>query len=151
MAQPAWHVTLHARPPGEFPAEARVLDGHELAALAIPPQLLALPLPISFEEAYSALQSLPRMFIEPDGSWVWVSSDPEQPWQLDGMLYDRGGKLLYVELKGHAPEDVLAQVCEHFGCTPPDCVVQFVRHAVVVSLEEWWRWSSQRSPARNSR
>jgi hypothetical protein len=63
------------------------------------------PLAITFEAARAALESLPRMFIEPDGSFVWtgISSDAK-PWQVDGNLIDRGDVLAYVELKGACKE-----------------------------------------------
>ncbi len=46
------------------------------------------------------------MFFEMDGSFVWAISpptgDPETKEQLDGMLYDRAGRVEYLELKGTA-------------------------------------------------
>ena len=68
------------------------------------------PLEVSFEEVAQHLQQLPRMYLEMDGSFVWVGDhspsidapeDGKRPeWQLDGMLYDAGGMLQYVELRG---------------------------------------------------
>lgn len=56
------------------------------------------PLTSRFEEVAERLSDLPRLFFEPDGSLVWVGAD----WQIDGMLYDRGGILQYADLKGSA-------------------------------------------------
>jgi hypothetical protein len=53
---------------------------------------------VTFESVASALAALPRLFFEPDGSFVWVAEDGT--WQLDGQLYDRGPALDYVEIKG---------------------------------------------------
>ncbi len=58
------------------------------------------PLRCTFEEVAAALERLPRMYFEPDGSFVWVSDDPALAWQLDGQLQDRGECLDHVEIKG---------------------------------------------------
>ena len=56
------------------------------------------PLPSSFEDAADRLQQLPRLYFEPDGSFVWALDGGKQ--QVFGMLYDAGGRLQYVELRG---------------------------------------------------
>lgn len=58
---------------------------------------------LSFEQATAELEKLPRMFVELDGSFVWTGQEVEQCWQIDGMLYDRAGRMQRVELKGFAP------------------------------------------------
>lgn len=40
------------------------------------------------------------MFFEMDGSFVWMDHDSTPASQMDGMVYDRQGKLEYVEIKG---------------------------------------------------
>ena len=57
-------------------------------------------LPQSFESLAEKLGSLPGMFFEMDGSFVWVDHDFTPASQMDGMVYDRQGKLEYVEIKG---------------------------------------------------
>ena len=62
-------------------------------------------LPVTFDEAMAGLQSVPRLFIEPDGSFVWAGATQNgEAWQVDGNLIDRGDALAYVELKGCCPE-----------------------------------------------
>lgn len=65
------------------------------------------PFEISFETAASAIGRGSGIECELDGSWVWPSSERSSSgrprWQLDGMLYDRGERLEYVEVKGEAP------------------------------------------------
>src|SRR5688572_29128689 len=61
----------------------------------------------SFDAALAALALLPRLFIEPDGSFVWTGDAHGRPWQVDGNLIDRGDCLAYVELKGFCPEESL--------------------------------------------
>lgn len=59
------------------------------------------PLAVTFEVAYERLSRLPRMFLEPDGSFVWVNPDEQSPrWQIDGNLQDGGPSLHSVLLQG---------------------------------------------------
>lgn len=63
------------------------------------------PLCVTFDAAFAELSAFPRMFIEPDGSFVWTGATTGgEAWQVDGNLFDRGESLAYVELKGHCPE-----------------------------------------------
>ncbi len=57
-------------------------------------------LPQSFESLAEVLGSLPGMYFEMDGSFVWVDHETEPASQMDGMVYDRQDKLAYVEIKG---------------------------------------------------
>ena len=57
-------------------------------------------LPQSFESLAEMLGSIPGMFFELDGSFVWVDHEDTPPSQMDGMVYDRLGKLAYIEVKG---------------------------------------------------
>ena len=73
------------------------------------------PFNVTFEDVFSALEAWPRMYIEPDGSFVWVGQDSladgsVSPWQLDGHLYDRDQRLLYVELQGTCPRAAFEQL-----------------------------------------
>ena len=135
-----FHITLHARPPGDWPVNIGVVDGVAASTLEIPPSALCHPLPRSFEEAFVSLERLPRFFIEPDGSFVWVGDREDQStWQLDGMLYDRHGRLLYLELKGDCPFGAFGDFLTSCGGEPSLFVVQLVRHAVVMEATEFAR------------
>lgn len=57
-------------------------------------------LPQSFEELAEQLGELPGMYFEMDGSFVWVDHTSIPPGQMDGMVYDRNGRLEYIEIKG---------------------------------------------------
>lgn len=72
---------------------------------------------LSFEHAFERLELLPRMFVELDGSFVWSGHQGAVRWQIDGMLYDRAGRLQRVELAGHAPRKIWEQLLDVFG--PP--------------------------------
>jgi|SRR4051812_34599449 hypothetical protein len=90
---------------------------------------------VCFGEAFSALQALDRMFIEPDGSFVWTGVAPDgQRWQLDGTLIDRGDVLAYVELKGSCPEDQFDLLLSALGWPQSPLVFQVTQRGV--TLEE---------------
>jgi hypothetical protein len=57
-------------------------------------------LPQSFESIAEILISIPGMFFEMDGSFVWVDHGVKPTSQMDGMVYDRQDKLAYIEIKG---------------------------------------------------
>lgn len=67
----------------------------------------------SFEDYAEQVESWPGMYFELDGSFVWVpdasssKSDseftaPVERQQIDGMVYDRNGRIEYLDLKGQA-------------------------------------------------
>lgn len=70
---------------------------------------------MSFEQAFEQLELLPQMFIELDGSFVWSGQQATGRWQIDGMLYDRDGRLQRVELAGHAPRHAWEQLLSIIG------------------------------------
>jgi hypothetical protein len=54
----------------------------------------------SFEELAEQLGGMRGLYFEMDGSFVWVDHGSVPPGQMDGMVYDRNGRLEYVEIKG---------------------------------------------------
>src|SRR4051812_40193066 len=78
------HVTIHAGPRDVACQAERLYQGQLVSPLALTPADW-LPLAVTFEQVAAALEVLPRMFFEPDGSFVWVSPDGEPHWQLDGQ------------------------------------------------------------------
>src|SRR5687768_7138218 len=96
-----FNVSLYAAPAGSQPARPIELDGGVFQAIDIPAATLAATqLACSFEEAVARMEALERMFVEPDGSLLWVGEDASQRWQVDGNVYDRAGRVQYVELNG---------------------------------------------------
>jgi len=81
-----------------------ILHGVRVETLTVSPESLGVPFPVSFEAAATVLKNLPRFFFGPEGSFVWVASDNgELTWQVDGQLYDRQERVIYVKLKGSCP------------------------------------------------
>lgn len=125
-----FQITLHARP-----AEARSdgtleIAGRTITTLDVPQAALANCFRVSFEETAAALAQLPRMFIEPDGSFVWVSSSADVPWQVDGMLYDRDERLLFIDVKGTCPARAFDQLLAAVGWPDTEVMMQLTREAV---------------------
>lgn len=107
--------------------------GGTYPTLAVPQPAQAETFSVSFEEAAEALAGLPRLFIEPDGSFVWVSpSGAERAWQVDGVLYDRDERLVYVELKGTCPAPQFDQLLAAVGWPQTPVMFLLVREAVYV-------------------
>lgn len=125
-----FHVAVHARPDEAPTGSLLMWQGQSYQTLAVLPTCLSRPLAFSFEETSGKLQLLPRMFLEPDGSFVWVSADPDQPWQVDGLLFDRDGRVLYLELKGTCPPAAFEQLLATCGWPDVPLVFQSLRQAV---------------------
>lgn len=133
-----WHIALHKQP-AELPAGPAIrLEGREWPTLLVSPAQLGEPFALSFEEVADLLESLPRMFFEPDGSFVWVSSASDgSAEQVDGVLYDRAGKALYLELKGAVSPAALDSLLASLGTSPEAAMVQLVQQAVFLSAVDF--------------
>lgn len=86
----------------------------------------------SFEDVVANFESLPRMFLEPDGSFVWVIQSNTTRFQLDGLLVDNGTNLISVELKGACDEATLEQVLTAVGWPEQEVVFQLVQQGVCI-------------------
>jgi hypothetical protein len=96
------------------------------------------PVPISFDAAFARLKELPRLFIEPDGSFVWTGDTADgQRWQMDGNLIDRGDVLAYVELNGHCPAERFDNLLRCFGWPQGSWAFQMIRSGLTVSETEF--------------
>ena len=88
------------------------------------------PLSRSFEEVLDALNALPRMFTEPDGSFVWRETTP---W--DGEVMDAAGRVQYVELRAPVGADAerartgesLLTLLKCFSDEPRQLLIELVR------------------------
>ena len=105
-----------------------VIHGGEPSATA--------PLSVSFEQALAALKRLDRLFIEPDGSFVWrgILADGGA-WQVDGNLIDRGDALAYAELKGCCAAESFNAMLAAFGWPKAKLIFQLTQRGVI--LHEW--------------
>lgn len=93
------------------------------------------PLSVTFEQALAALEVLPRMFIEPDGSFVWAQTEADgTTWQVDGNLIDQGPSLAYVELSGSCPHEALDQLLQALGWPECQLLFQLTRRGAFLNL-----------------
>ncbi|OYV81528.1 MAG: hypothetical protein B7Z73_17985 [Planctomycetia bacterium 21-64-5] len=92
----------------------------------------------TFEQVAEALSELPRMFVEPDGSFVWVAA-AGPAWQIDGVLYDGAGRLWYMELKGCCPQQEFDRLLSVLGWPETPLTVQLVREAEMMEEPEFRR------------
>ena len=86
------------------------------------------------------------MFVEPDGSFVWVSSSEgtlggQREWQLDGNLFDRNGRLLMVDLKGSCAEADFDRLLAALGWPATPVMFELAREAVFLDESSFQRYA----------
>lgn len=105
-------------------------------------------LTVTFELASAQLALLPRLFIEPDGSFVWRGSDTKgEEWQVDGNLIDRGDVLAYIELNGYCPPDRFNELLQAVGWPQQALAFQLPRRGVVLDEAEFRRQAESNAGA----
>ena len=138
-----FHVVIHTQPDTASTGAPEPIDGQIYQPLRVTADMLQVSFPVSFERASADLAALPRMFIELDGSLVWVAGDGERDWQVDGVLYDRNGRLLYVELKGQCPKDEFERLLRALGWPGTSLMFQLVHEAVYLTEAEFRLWADR--------
>lgn len=147
----AFDISLHA-----LAAEA-VADGShrdawgEWPVLAVPHAALAAPLAAGFDDAFTRLGALERMFAEPDGSFVWTSPREGLAWQVDGNAFERDGRVLLVDLKGACPESDFDHLLAAFGWPAQPLMVQLVRPAVFLDEATFRRHARRRAAGQDGK
>ncbi len=138
----SFFVTVHAQPAGAQSGPNVEIVGQILRTLRIEPEALSTTtMDRSFEAAIERLGLLPRMFCEPDGSFVWVSSHGEPAWQVDGNLYDRNDRLLFVDLKGTCPAEQFERLLSALGWPETKVMFQLTREALFLDEAEFRRYA----------
>ena len=102
---------------------------------------------VSFEEAAARLAELPRLFFEPDGSFVWVG---DKGWQIDGQLADRDGCVTSVQVKGACPAEEIEPLLGVFGWPQTEVVFELRQAGVFLAETEFCRlsgWSPHKKQA----
>lgn len=75
------------------------------------------PLNVSWEAAFERLSLLPRLYAEPDGSFLWSGQDESQgDWQLEGTLFDDGQVVRRIELVGNCSRDNWERFLQALDC-----------------------------------
>ncbi|PHS04666.1 MAG: hypothetical protein COA78_16230 [Blastopirellula sp.] len=134
-----FYASIHALPDAVVATSSPLqINSLTLSPLQVETEHLACPMSVSFEQAEESLAQLPNLFIEPDGSFVWVAApDAEHRWQVDGVLYDRGDKMLYVEIKGSCPQPEFDQMLNTLGWPDSRLMFQATQHAVYLSEQDF--------------
>ena len=143
----AFDISLHARC-----AEAASGGDHRDAwgawpTLDVPHAALAVPMAVTFDDAFERLAALERMYAEPDGSFVWTSPREGRSWQVDGNAFERDGRVLLVDLKGSCPEAAFDRLLTAFGWPAQPLMVQLVRPAVFLEEDAFRRHARCRAAA----
>jgi hypothetical protein len=134
-----FHACIYARPATVSRGSEQSLAGCRVTPLAAQQRDLLAAFSITFDAAAAELSRLPRMFFEPDGSFVWVSAADEPAWQIDGLLYDRGPALASVEIKGACPPAALDALMRCFGWQGTPLVFELVREALLLDEADFLR------------
>lgn len=114
-----------------------------LGTLQVTPALLGEMFAVTFEQAAESLSDWERMSVEPDGSFLWVSAPNEPNWQIEGNLYDRNNRLLFVDVKGTCPAHEFDRLLRAFGWPAKSLMFQLTREAVFLSETEFRLYADQ--------
>jgi hypothetical protein len=143
MVMYGFRIVVHPRA-GELSTSVPVtIHGRQVRPLAISPEAAGQPFRVTFDYAAEILSTLPRMFLEPDGSFVWTGEHEGGPWQVDGLLVDQGQRLAYMELSGRCPANEFDQLLAPLGWPAAPVMFQLVPEAVFVDEPEFRRLASQ--------
>jgi hypothetical protein len=136
-----FHVVLHARPTDAPSGATIALRGLSLPTLAVRPEDSAEGFAVSFEEFETYCSTAARMFFEPDGSFVWRSGADEAPWQLDGLVADRDGRVRFIDLKGSCPPERLEWLLSPLGWPRQSILFQLAQEAVFLDEASFRRYA----------
>ena len=134
-------IALHRRPERTYPGMAMQIDGVMVEMLMVVMDGGDDALPVEFETAEQQLGQLPRMFCEPDGSFVWTGEQGPAAWQVDGQFYDRYDQVQYVELKGNCPRPQFQQLLACFATTPEQSMYRLIHGGIFVDWENFLKVS----------
>jgi hypothetical protein len=136
-----FHVGIHPLARGAAAGQSIELAGRTIATLAVSSEAARVAHRVTFDRCAEILATLPRMFIEPDGSFVWTGEQDGRAWQIDGVLYDQGPHLAYAEISGSAPPDEFDQLLAALGWPAAPLMFQLMPEGVFVSEAELRRIS----------
>ncbi len=143
MQLPLLNLHVYARPPVVRPGPTVEHQGVVFPSL-IDGQWSQARFGIAFEQVAEQLQTIPRLYFEYDGSFLWTGEQAGTAWQLDGMLYDYGGQLQRMELKGQCPWDAWNRLLETLGQPAEELIVQLLEPPCFVEAPALARlWASQ--------
>ena len=127
---------------GDVACKVVNIDGVEARCLNLSNAPSGGVFPLSFEEAIDRLNELERMFIELDGSFVWISDANGRESQIDGVLTDLNNAVINIELKGfdYSCVDSLLMI---FGWPDLSIVIHDIRRGLFFEEEDYRRFHRQ--------
>ncbi len=134
-----FQVSVHVLPTDFRSGKTVEVDGLGVRTIQAAQASLSGPFGVTFEQVLEAFDSLPRMFAEPDGSFVWRGTAESGDWQLDGQLCDRDDRLIYVEMSGTVAEESLDLLLRILDWPKIALVFQLVRSGVLLDEAEFRR------------
>ena len=138
-----FHANVFARPDRVERGDAVLLRDLELPTLRAARDAY---LPVTFEQALVALTKLPRTDAEPDGYFV-VSGDADgRRWQVDGHLFDFGGRLHRVELHGECPRETFDAILGCFGWPGTPLLFELTLEGVAMDEGAFREWCEPGRP-----
>lgn len=143
----AFEASLHPRPAAADVAGSLTDERGSWPVLAVPRESLGRPLAVGFDEALERLAALPRLYAEPDGSFVWASPAADRPWQVDGNLFERQGRVLLADLKGSCPAEEFDRLLAAFGWPGEPLMFELVRAGVFLDEDAFRRHAAARGAA----
>lgn len=138
-----FRISIHAKPASSRHGETIALSGTRYETFRLNAEQQMSPMAVSFEEVVDQLNRLPRMFVEPDGSFVWTGSEEVKMWQLDGCIYDRSGRVIYVDLAGRCPASQFDRLLAVFGWPETELLIQLSQQALFLSEQDFRRYIGQ--------
>jgi hypothetical protein len=108
-----------------------------LTGLTLDSQYSSAPFLVDFESTIQTWELWPRMYVEPDGSFVWVGESSAGSWQIDGNLYDRNDKLWYIELQGTITAKDWSALLDSLQLKATEAVLSFAYNGEIVALADW--------------
>lgn len=134
-------VSVHVRSGETQPGPAIKLAGQSLETLEVPASSQSIPFSVTFEDVADSLAAWPRMFVEPDGAILWTGDDTQGRWQVDGNLYDRAGRLVYVDLVGVCPAAEFDQLLAALRWPAASVMFQLKREGVWLDEAAFRAWA----------
>jgi hypothetical protein len=92
---------------------------------------------VTWEDAATLLEQLPRMIFEPDGSFVVSGGERESLWHVSGHLFDFAGRLHRLELHGACPLEMFDALLRCVGWPEQRIQFEVVREGVTVEEAEF--------------
>ncbi len=142
----AFHINVFARPPSSskaaLPIDLRGIRVAPLQTVEKSPLVFDISFPVTFEQAFAALTSLPRLDAELDGFFVLAGGPGPTLWRVSGHLFDYGGRLHRVELHGDCPAEAFDAIlaCLGWPQTPP--AFELVREGIALEEADFRAWAA---------